>query len=96
MDTTSLHTTEAVVESVKAGLGVAVVARWAVADEIAQGRLLAVRLGAKGLRRRWYAAMVGRSQSPATLGLLEVLKTDVVRAVMTRARSSTERQKLPS
>lgn len=71
----SLHTTEAVVESVKAGLGVAVMARWAVAQEIAHGRLLAVRLGARGLRRRWYAATLRGRQNPATLAMIDVLRT---------------------
>jgi LysR family transcriptional regulator for metE and metH len=81
VEATSLHTTEAVVDSVKAGLGVAVVARWAVADEIAEGRVLAVRLGASGLRRRWYAAMVRGPQKPATLAMIEALKTDARRTV---------------
>jgi LysR family transcriptional regulator for metE and metH len=76
VEATSLHTTEAVVESVKAGLGVAVVARWAVADQIAQGRLSAVRLGAKGLRRRWYAATLRGRQNPATLAMIEILRLD--------------------
>ncbi len=79
VDAASLHTTEAVVESVKAGLGVAVMARWAVSEEIAEGRVQAVRIGARGLRRRWYAATVRGRQNPATLALIEVLKTDARR-----------------
>ena len=75
LEATSLHTTEAVVESVKAGLGVAVVARWAVADQIQQGRVQAVRLGAKGLRRRWYAATVRGRQNPAVVGMTEIIRT---------------------
>jgi LysR family transcriptional regulator for metE and metH len=78
LDATSLHTTEAVLESVKAGLGVAVMARWAVADEIAEGRVRAVRLGARGLRRRWYAATLRGRHNPATLAMVEVLRAGEV------------------
>jgi LysR family transcriptional regulator for metE and metH len=85
IDATSLHTTEAVVESVKAGLGVAVIARWAVANPLAHRELAAVRVGAHGLRRSWYAAMLRGRQDAATVAMLEVLRTDSVRAV-TRGR----------
>jgi LysR family transcriptional regulator for metE and metH len=52
--------TEAIVELVRAGQGVAVMAAWAVAPEVRAGRLVARRLGRRGLRRRWYAAVRAR------------------------------------
>lgn len=90
LEATSLHTTEAVVESVKAGLGVAVIARWAVANDLASGDLAAVRVGAHGLRRSWYAAMLRGRHDAAATALLEVLRTDAVRAV-TKGRSRAVR-----
>jgi len=89
-EATSLHTTEAVVESVKAGLGVAVIARWAVANEIAAGELFAVRVGPNGLRRSWYAATLRGKHDPAATALLEVLRTDAVRAVTRGKRRASE------
>jgi LysR family transcriptional regulator for metE and metH len=47
--------TEAIVEMVKAGLGVSVIARWAVQPQLASGHLIGRRLTARGLRRRWSA-----------------------------------------
>jgi LysR family transcriptional regulator for metE and metH len=89
-ESTSLHTTEAVVESVKAGLGVSVIARWAVANEIADGEVVAVRVGANGLRRSWYAATLRGKHDPAASALLEVLRADAIRAVTRgKRRAST-------
>ena len=50
--------TEAILSMVRAGLGVSVAARWAIAPELAAGRLTGVRLGANGLQREWHAAVV--------------------------------------
>jgi LysR family transcriptional regulator, regulator for metE and metH len=48
--------TEAIVEMVKGGLGVAAVAHWAVAPQLASGALVGLPLTAHGVRRTWAAA----------------------------------------
>jgi LysR family transcriptional regulator, regulator for metE and metH len=55
--------TEAIIEMVKAGLGVSVLARWAAAGAISSGALRALPLTRKGFHRWWGAAMI-RTKSP--------------------------------
>ena len=52
-----LRLTEAVVEAVRAGLGLTVLAGWVVAPRLKQGGLAAVRLTSEGLFRSWTGAM---------------------------------------
>ncbi|OLC41357.1 MAG: hypothetical protein AUH43_24805 [Acidobacteria bacterium 13_1_40CM_65_14] len=52
-----IQLTEAIVELVKAGLGVSVIARWAVEPIVKSGALVARPLTARGLHRRWSAVM---------------------------------------
>jgi LysR family transcriptional regulator for metE and metH len=56
--------TEAILEMVKAGLGVTVLARWAVAPQVKSGALAAVPLGERGLRRQWTAAVRRQKHAP--------------------------------
>ncbi len=68
---------EAVKKMVGAGLGVAVVAGWAVRAEVASGALVARPLGARGLYRSW--GMVYRSSETLTApqrGLINICKTE--------------------
>ena len=59
--------TEAIVEMVKANLGVAVMARWAVARQLGAATLKAVPLTPKGFRRKWYAATLKSRRPPRYL-----------------------------
>src|SRR5438876_46800 len=61
--------TEAILELVKGGAGIAVLARWAVTPHLKTGELTAVPLTRRGLERRWRAAML--RQSPLPLHLRE-------------------------
>lgn len=64
---TQIQLTEAIVEMVKAGLGVAVLARWAIAPQLAAGELIAVPVAGKALRRRWFAASRRDGSAPPYL-----------------------------
>ena len=65
----AIQLTEAILELVKGGAGVAVLARWAVRPHLKAGELRAVPLTRRGLERRWRAAML--RQTPLPLHLRE-------------------------
>lgn len=50
--------TEAIVELVKAGLGISILARWAVQPYVAAGSLVVLPLKTRGLARRWQAVVL--------------------------------------
>lgn len=56
--------TEAILEMVKAGLGVAVLPNWVVRPYIQSGQLRTVRVSKKGIQRIWYAATLKNRQVP--------------------------------
>ena len=59
--------TEAIIEMVKAGLGIAVMARWAVTPQVEAGTLCALPLTSKGFHRQWSAAMIRHKATPPYL-----------------------------
>jgi LysR family transcriptional regulator for metE and metH len=60
----TIHLTEAIVEMVKAGLGVSALASWAVEPYVSAGALAAIRLSPSGIRRRWQAATLKQQTTP--------------------------------
>jgi len=64
---TSIQLTEAIVELVKAGTGIAALARWAMAPHLETGALRAVPLLRGGFHRLWRAAVVRQKAPPAYL-----------------------------
>lgn len=70
-----LQLTEAIVETVKAGLGISVLARWAVAPHLRDGALKAVPVTKAGLVRRWWAAIPrGTERRPGVAELIDLLR----------------------
>jgi LysR substrate binding domain len=59
--------TEVIIEMVRGGLGVAAIARWAVAPQLASGVVVGLPLTASGFHRVWSAAQLRDKQAPAYL-----------------------------
>lgn len=79
--TSIIPLTEAVIQMVKAGMGITVMARWLAAPELDAGSIEAVRVTRKGLRRTWYAVTLDyRAESPALAALVRLLKRNGLNA----------------
>src|SRR5688500_6225137 len=71
---TRVQLTEAIVELVKAGLGVSVLARWAIAPQLRERSLVGIPLTVRGFHRRWWAVTRPHETTPAyQRSLLELL-----------------------
>ena len=64
---TQIQLTEGIVEMVRAGVGIAVFANWAVSGYLERGRLTAVPVTEARVRRRWRAAMLKQNPAPQHL-----------------------------
>lgn len=64
---TQIELTEALIEMVRAGIGVAVLAQWAVAPYVQAGKLTTTRFTERGLHRRWSAALLQQPSVPLHL-----------------------------
>jgi LysR family transcriptional regulator for metE and metH len=75
---TRVQLTEAIIELVAAGMGVAVLARWAVEPAVRAKVVRALRLGKKGFTRTWFAATRSNEVTPPYLfDLIELLRRHV-------------------
>ena len=70
---THIQLTEAIVELVKAGLGLSVLARWSVAPQLERGELVARPLTRAGRFRHWSAAYRRREAPAPLLAFVELL-----------------------
>ena len=62
--TIRIQLTEAIIEMVKAGLGITVMAKWAVKPYLKSRQLLTIPLAKPGLTRTWYAAIINEKNTP--------------------------------
>lgn len=69
-----LHLTEAIIEMVKANIGISVLAAWSVKNYIERGELIGIPV-AKLKRRQWYAVALKNFQAPSYMAdFIETLK----------------------
>lgn len=74
--------TEAIMELVKTGFGIAVLARRIIRPYLASGDYRAIPITGRGLRRRWYAAVRSARKPPDYLAVfLQTLRDDLKTAV---------------
>lgn len=86
-----IQLTEAIIELVKGGLGVAALARWAVAPHVAAGTLRALRLTREGYYRQWSAARLRRGPSaPHVDAFVELLQKHPIPRQLRRLSSGPQ------
>lgn len=70
--------TEAILEMVKAGLGVTVMPTWSIQSALADGELRSVRITRGGVHREWAAATLqGAADPPYVEGFLELVRQTI-------------------
>jgi DNA-binding transcriptional LysR family regulator len=84
--------TEAIVSLVKAGMGVAVLTKWAVAPQLASGELKAVKLTREGFYREWSVARLKNKSAPAYVEeFIRVLAGNPIHLPLPKAREKKAR-----
>jgi LysR family transcriptional regulator, regulator for metE and metH len=82
-----LMLTEAILEMVKANLGVTIIAKWSVLPAIQSGAVRAVSIAPKGVYRQWSAATVrGTDEAPHLTDFIQLLSAQAMPAKMVRSR----------
>ncbi len=80
-----LTLTEAMLELVKAGMGITALSRWSVAPQLEEGSLVAVSVTREGLWREWSVARLKRKKAPAYISeFLRVLTESPMRTLTKR------------
>jgi LysR family transcriptional regulator, regulator for metE and metH len=86
--------TEAIIEMVRGGVGVAALARWAAAPQLASGAVIGLPMMPGGLHRTWAAAQLRGKHVPAYLQEFVQLLAD--NPISDDMRKSTARKSRPS
>jgi LysR family transcriptional regulator for metE and metH len=92
--------TEAIIEMVKAGLGISVMARWAVEEQVAAGKIIARTLTRRGMHRQWQGVTIRQEVTPAYIDefiallsrpAMPLRKRDIVRLASRNGRVKSPR-----
>lgn len=100
--TMRVQLTEAMVEMARGGLGIAILPRWSVAPHLAAGCVVGLRIGRRGVLRRWHALTLRSAATPPWLrdfvGLLRSMPAAArdVGAATARRRPEKREARAPS
>ena len=73
-----IQLTEAVLEMINAGLGIAVMAKWLISPYIDPTKIQMIKLGKIGLKRKWYiATLKNELQAKPLIRFVELLKENI-------------------
>lgn len=87
-----LRLTEAILEAVKAGIGVAILPRWAVDREVGLGTAIATQVSRHGLKREWHAVVRReRAHLPAVTRFIALVQEHGLGAGVQRPRPQKRR-----
>jgi len=91
----SVQLTEAIVEMVKAGLGIGILSKWSIAQQLESGMVQAIPLTKRGFCRTWYAATLKTKQPAAHLeAFIRLLANNSVLVSKTKPREQTSKLRL--
>jgi len=91
----SVRLTEAIVEMVKAGLGIGILSKWSIAQQLEAGLVQAVPLTRRGFCRTWYAATLRNKKTPAHLdAFIRLLMNNSVLVSQTRKQQKSSKLRL--
>lgn len=83
--TSSLRITDGLLNLVKAGLGITVIAGWAAAADVAAGRVVAIPITETGLPRHWHIVHSATMDLPPYLtAFIKLLRDDAQAGLLTR------------
>lgn len=85
----SIQLTEAIIELVRAGTGVAVLAGWAVKPHLGKGDLVSKRITRKGWHRTWNAVTWPRESAGTLVGnFVDCLESELARSSLARSEAA--------
>jgi len=91
----SVQLTEAIVEMVKAGLGIGILSKWSIAQQLEAGMVQAIPLTKRGFCRTWYAATLKTKKPPAHLeAFIRLLANNSVLVSKTKPREKPSKLRL--
>ena len=91
----SVQLTEAIVEMVKAGLGIGILSKWSIAQQLESGMVRAIPLTKRGFCRTWYAATLKTKKTPAHLeAFIRLLANNSVLVSKTKPREKPSKLRL--